>query len=68
MKFTIFGFAAAAATALVLSVPAQAQVTVNSPEARAHALAKNSPEDLRRFIQRTRMIYGLYFHDFYKAK
>jgi hypothetical protein len=57
----------AAAAALGLPVAqAQAQSQPNTPQAKAEAAARQGPEQLRRFIQRTRMIYGLYFQDFYK--
>ena len=35
-----------------------------SVEARACEKAKQGPETLRRFVERTRMIYGLYYWDF----
>jgi hypothetical protein len=66
MNSKILGIAAAA---LVLSIPvAQAQVVPSSPEARAQEAAKKGPDQLRRFIHRTRMIYGLNFNNFYKAE
>ena len=57
--------------AVVASLPfaapfAQAQSVSNTPEARAQEAAKKGPDALRRFIERTRMIYGLNFYDFYK--
>lgn len=60
--------AAAAAAAFFLSIPAaQAAEKPVTPEARALEAAAKGPEQLRRFIQRTRMVYGLYFHDFIKS-
>ncbi len=60
--------AAAAAAGFLLAVPAaQAAAKPQTPEARAQEAAAQGPDQLRRFIQRTRMVYGLYFHDFVKA-
>ena len=66
MNSKILGIAAAA---LMFSIPvAQAQVVPNTPEARAQEAAKQGPDQLRRFVNRTRMIYGLSFNDFYRAE
>ena len=60
---------AATAVGLILSVPvAQAQYVAHTPEQRAMEYAKQGPDALRRFIHRTRMIYGLNFYDFYKSE
>ena len=59
--------AAAVAAGFALAAPAvQAQSVPNTPEQRAQDAAKKGPTELRRFINRTRAVYGLYFHDFYK--
>ena len=59
---------AAAITALIaVSAPVLAQdatQTPNTPEKRAMDAAKKGPDALRHFIERTRMIYGLYYPDF----
>jgi hypothetical protein len=55
--------AAAAALGLALAVPAQAY-QLGTPEQRAEQAAKQGPEALRRFIWRTRMIYGLDIRQF----
>jgi len=34
------------------------------PDAQACAIAKQGPDELRRFIQRTRAAYGLYYYDY----
>ena len=57
-------FAAAAVAVLAVNVPAYAE---NSPQERAAQAAQKGPEALRRFIERTRMIYALNFSDYYKA-
>lgn len=49
---------AAAAFGIVLAAPAQAY-QLGTPEQRAEKAAAQGPEALRRFIWRTRMIYGL---------
>ncbi len=55
------------ASLLTASAPiAHASDVPNTPENRAREAAKQGPEALRRFIHRTRMIYGLYFGDFVK--
>lgn len=59
--------AATAALGLPLA-QAQAEGQPNTPQARAELAARQGPDQLRRFIQRTRMVYGLYFHDFYGKK
>lgn len=65
MNRTTLRFAAAAVAAGITLVPAaQAQSQPNSPENRAVDAAKKGPQELRRFIQRTRVLYGLHFEDF----
>lgn len=65
MNRKILGIAAA----LLFSIPvAQAQVAPGTPEARAQEAAKQGPDQLRRFVNRTRMVYGLSFYDFYRAE
>ena len=60
--------AAAALAGFVFSVPVvNAQESPNTPEKRATEAAKQSPEALRRFVNRTRMVYALSFNDYYKA-
>ena len=60
---------AAALAGFVLSVPVvSAQETPNTPEKRATEAAKQGPDQLRRFVNRTRMVYGLNFNDYYKAE
>ncbi len=60
-------FAAALAVAVLSAPLVQAQESPNTPEKRAMEAAKQGPEQLRRFINRTRMVYGLSFSDFYKS-
>jgi len=69
MNRTTLRYAAAAiAAGAVLAAPlAQAQAVPNTAENRAAEAAKKGPAELRRFIQRTRAVYGLYFNDFYKV-
>jgi hypothetical protein len=55
---------AALAAGFVLAPAAQAQELPNTPENRAVAAAKQGPQQLRSFIQRTRAVYGLNFEDF----
>jgi hypothetical protein len=65
MNRTLRLAAAAVAAGLVLAPVAQAQEQLpNTPENRAVAAAKQGPEQLRHFIQRTRSAYGLHFEDF----
>ena len=54
---------AAASLGLALAIPAQAH-QLGTPEMRARAAAAQGPEALRRFVWRTRMIYGLDIRDF----
>jgi len=64
-----FRFAAAAlAAGIVLAPVAQAaQSGPNTGEQRAIEAAKKGPAELRRFVQRTRMIYGLTYEQFRTA-
>jgi hypothetical protein len=68
-----FAFPSAVACALLAGVafhvtPALAASRCDSPqgaiEQRACAKAAEGPDALRRFVERTRMIYGLYYYDF----
>ena len=68
MKRSTLGFAAAAVAASFALVPAaQAQSAPNTGEQRAAEAAKKGPAELRRFINRTRMVYGLNYNDFLKG-
>ena len=62
---------AAAALAATVSMGAHAEYRCNGQplpeEKRACELAKQGPDQLREFIQRTRSIYGLYFYDYVTA-
>jgi hypothetical protein len=58
--------AVAAAALAASSIPAYA--TAPSVHERAVEAAQKGPEALRRFIERTRMIYALNFHDYYRAE
>ena len=65
MNRTLRLAAAAVAAGFVLAPAAQAQEQQpNTPENLAVAAAKQGPEQLRSFIQRTRSVYGLHFEDF----
>ena len=56
---------AAIAASVALGAPAVKAADLPTPlDARVHAIAEQGPEALRRFISRTRMIYGLDFHDY----
>jgi hypothetical protein len=59
---------AIAALATVVSVAARAEYRCDAStlpeEKRACELVKQGPDALRRFIERTRSIYGLYFYDY----
>ncbi|HWY72769.1 MAG TPA: hypothetical protein VNW98_03940 [Burkholderiaceae bacterium] len=59
---------AAAALAATVSMGAHAEYRCNGQplpeEKRACELAKQGPDELRRFVDRTRGIYGLYFYDY----
>jgi len=61
-----FRFAAAALAAGIVLTPL-AQADPNTGEQRAVEAAKKGPAELRRFIQRTRMIYGLTYEQFRNA-
>jgi hypothetical protein len=66
----IINIATASAIAALIATSASAVYaqdtsgTPNTPEKRAMEAAKKGPDELRRFIHRTRMIYGLYYGDF----
>lgn len=67
MNRTLRLAAAALAAGFVLAPVAQAQEQLpNTPENRAVAAAKQGPQELRRYIQRTRSVYGLHYEDFRK--
>jgi len=67
MNRSTLRFAAAAVAAGITLVPvAQAQSTPNTGEQLAVQAAKKGPAELRRFIERTRMVYGLSYADFQK--
>jgi excinuclease UvrABC helicase subunit UvrB len=66
MKWTLITIVTA--VGLVLTIPAHAQEAANTAEARAREAARQGPTELRRFIHRTRMIYALYFYDFYQPR
>lgn len=53
-----------AAAPLVSQAAYRCDVPRVGPEARACAMARQGPDELRRFIERTRSIYGLYFYDY----
>jgi hypothetical protein len=59
---------AIAAVATIVSATARAEYRCNSSalpeEKRACELVKQGPDALRRFIDRTRTIYALYFYDY----
>ena len=59
---------AVAALAATVSMGARAEYRCNGQplpeEKRACELAKQGPDELRRFVDRTRGIYGLYFYDY----
>jgi hypothetical protein len=63
MNRQLLACAAAAALGIVLAGPARAY-QLGTPEQRAEQAAKQGPEALRRFIWRTRMIYGLDIRQF----
>jgi len=60
--------AAVAAATLMFAGTAHAEYRCDAPSAnldkRVCALAQQGPGELRHFIERTRMIYGLYFFDY----
>lgn len=65
MNHAMLGYAAAAVTALAITLPAHAQPhQLGIGERRALQAAEEGPEALRQFIWRTRMIYGLCIYDF----
>ena len=59
-----FRLAAAAAAAGIVLAPMAQATEPNTGEQRAAEAAKKGPAELRRFIQRTRMIYGLAYEQF----
>ncbi|QJR09085.1 hypothetical protein DSM104443_00121 [Usitatibacter rugosus] len=60
-------FAAAAVAAGFILAPVAQASEPNTGEQRAVEAAKKGPAELRRFIQRTRMIYGLSYEQFRTA-
>ena len=61
--------AAAALAGLFLSVSvAHASEAPKTPTKLAMEAAKQGPAALRQFVNRTRMVYGLSFYDFYKPE
>jgi hypothetical protein len=60
--------AVAAAFAALACASAQAEYRCTAPSLHEDRLAceaaKGEPDALRRFVHRTRMIYGLYFYDY----
>ena len=64
-KMTLKLFGAALVSGLLLNAPAAlAGPSIDSLEMKkALAKAEQGPEELRRFVQRTRMIYGLDYSD-----
>lgn len=68
MKRDEFLFTAAVAAAVALSAPVVNAESLTSPEARAWAAAEQSPDALRHFVQRTRMIYALNYSDYFKPE
>ena len=64
MTRTLLAASAAIAMSLAVSLPASAA----SPEDRAREAADESPQALRTFVQRTRMIYALNIQDFATAR
>jgi hypothetical protein len=62
-----FAFAAAVAPQAVAGPVDCARPAIGTGEAQACSAAKQSVDDLRRFIQRTRGIYILYMQDFADA-
>jgi len=60
--------AASAAAATFTAAQARAEYRCDEPKSsldqRVCALAKQGPNELRRFIQRTQSIYQLYFYDY----
>ncbi len=63
MKLSTIGYACALALGLAIGIPAQAH-QLGTPEQRAEQAAAQGPDALRRFVWRTRMIYGLNVFDF----
>jgi hypothetical protein len=66
MKRDELVFTAAIFAAVALSAPVVSAESLASPEARAWAAAEQSPDALRHFVQRTRMIYALNYSDYFK--
>ena len=68
-RTVLLAVAAAAALAVSLGAEAQSRCSAPSTQADQRACAFASAgrlDDLRRFIQRTQSIYGLYFYDYVK--
>jgi hypothetical protein len=58
---------AAALAGCALAAPvAHAADTPKTPQKLAMEAARQGPAALRQFVNRTRMVYGLSFYDFYK--
>ena len=62
------GLALAAAPLLSAHAAYRCDVPRAGPEARACAMAAQGPIELRRFIERTRAIYGLYYWDYVRRE
>lgn len=62
-----FRFAAAAVAAGITLAPVAQAAEPSTGEQRAAEAAKKGPTELRRFIHRTRMIYGLSYEQFRTA-
>jgi hypothetical protein len=55
----------AIAAGVAFSAPVVSAQSTKSPEARALAAAEQSPDALRHFVDRTRMIYALNYNDYH---
>jgi hypothetical protein len=62
------GLVLAAAPLLSAHAAYRCDVPRVGPEARACAMAAQGPTELRRFIERTRAIYGLYYWDYVRRE
>jgi len=58
------GLVLAAAPLLPTHAANRCDVPQVGPEAKACAIAAQGPTELRRFVERTRSIYGLYYYDY----
>jgi len=61
------GLAIAAAPALSAYAATRCDLPHTGPDARACAAAAQGPTELRRFIERTRAVYGLYYEDYARS-